>query len=189
MVKKFNIVLDLDQTLISSEDLKDFVPDVRMKLFKHAKMDETYITFERPHLQEFLDFLFKNYNVSVWTAASKNYALFIINKFIKRKGRVIDFIFFSYHCDLSTNEGRGLKGLDMLWDKFKLAGYNQNNTIIIDDNNDVKKIQTCNCYHIKPFYYKKKGSENDVALLELMQGLKNMHNIKDKCVIKRISKV
>ena len=27
MVKKFNIVLDLDQTLISSEDLKDFVPD------------------------------------------------------------------------------------------------------------------------------------------------------------------
>lgn len=187
MVKKFNIVLDLDQTLISSEDLKDFVPDQKkMSHFKHAKMDNSYITFERPHLQEFLDFLFKNYNVSIWTAATKNYALFIINKFIRKRGRNIDFIFFSYHCDLSTNEGRGLKGLDMLWEKFKLSGYNENNTIIIDDNSEVKKIQTCNCYHIKPFYYKRKGSENDTELLKLMEGLKNMHNSKDKCVIKRL---
>ena len=105
MVKKFNIVLDLDQTLISSEDLKDFVPDQKkMSHFKHAKMDNSYITFERPHLQEFLDFLFKNYNVSIWTAATKNYALFIINKFIRKRGRNIDFIFFSYHCE-GTNQG------------------------------------------------------------------------------------
>ena len=187
MSKKINIVLDLDQTLISSEELKGFVQDQKkLNKFRYEKMDTTYITFERPHLQEFLDFLFKNYNVSIWTAASKNYALFIINKFIRKRGRKIDFIFFSYHCDLSTSEGRGLKGLDMLWDTFKLTGYNQNNTIIIDDNNDVKKIQACNCYHIKPFYYKRKGSENDTSLLELMNGLKNMKLENDRCLVKRI---
>ena len=138
MVKKINVILDLDQTLICSEELKDFKPDPnKMKLFDYKKMDNTYITFARPHLQEFLDYLFKNFNVSIWTAASKSYALFIINKFIKRPNRPIDFIFFSYHCDLSTREGRGLKGLDMLWETFKLSGYRRDNTVIIDDNNEV----------------------------------------------------
>jgi TFIIF-interacting CTD phosphatase-like protein len=189
MVKKLNIILDLDQTLICSEELKGFKPDsVKMKLFHHEKMDNTYITFARPHLQEFLDFLFKNFRVSIWTAATKSYALFIINKFIKKPGRNIDFVFFSYHCDLSTSSGRGLKGLDMLWDMFKLQGYSKDNTIIIDDNYDVKKIQVCNCYHIKPFNYLKKGSEHDVALLDLMAGLKSLkaEDLKTRCVVKRI---
>jgi TFIIF-interacting CTD phosphatase-like protein len=189
MVKKLNIILDLDQTLICSEELKSFVTDPKkMKMFDYAKMDDMYITFARPHLQEFLDYLFKNFRVSIWTAASKSYALFIINKFIKRPNRRIDFIFFSYHCDLSTSEGRGLKGLDMLWETFKLQGYQKDNTIIIDDNYDVKKIQVCNCYHIKPFNYKKKGSENDTALIDLMTGLKNLKpdDLKNKCTLKRI---
>ena len=45
------------------------------------KKDGHYKVFERPGLQEFLDYLFANFNVSVWTAASKSYALFIIDKY------------------------------------------------------------------------------------------------------------
>ena len=183
-----NIILDLDQTLICSEELQKFSPDVKkMKLFHHEKMDKSYITFARPHLQEFLDFLFKNFQVSIWTAASKSYALFIINKFVKKAGRHIDFVFFNYHCNLSTTSGRGLKGLDMLWETFKLQGYNAKNTIIIDDNYDVKKIQMCNCYHIAPFNYNKNGSENDTALVDLMKVLTTINaNGQDKCIINKI---
>ena len=77
-----NFFLDLDQTIICSETLKDLKEyenyKDKMKKYKYKNMDDCYIVFERPNLQSFLDFLFKNYNVSIWTAASKDYALFII---------------------------------------------------------------------------------------------------------------
>ena len=165
-----NILLDLDQTLIFSEELSKFTPTEKMKLFKYKKMDDSYITFARPHLQEFLDYIFKNFRVAVWTAASKSYAKFIIDNFILIKpGRKLDFVFYSYHCNLSIKSGNGLKGLNMLWEKFNLKGYNKHNTIIIDDNHDVKKIQIENCYHIPEFNYNKRGSENDKELSKLIR--------------------
>ena len=95
-----NIILDLDQTIISAEADEDYdfnKNNKKVKLFKYYDMDSYYIIFERPGLQPFLDFLFSNFNVSIWTAASKDYALFIINKIIlqNKKKRKIDWIFFS----------------------------------------------------------------------------------------------
>ena len=172
MVK--NILLDLDQTLIFSEDLSKFRPSPKTRLFDYKKLDNSYITFARPHLQEFLDYIFKNFRVAVWTAASKGYAKFIVDNFILIKpGRKLDFVFYSYHCNLSTNSGNGLKGLNMLCEKFKLNGYNKKNTIIIDDNHEVKRIQIDNCYHIPEFNYNKKGSENDRELVNLKNILKS----------------
>ena len=102
-----NVVLDLDQTLISAEDWdsKDFKKHKnKAKKFEFHDMDGYYIVFERPNLQSFLDYLFANFNVSVWTAASKDYALFIIDKIILSKpGRHLDWIFFSY-CDISKKK-------------------------------------------------------------------------------------
>ena len=46
-----------------------------MEKFSYHDMDGYYIVFERPGLQEFLDYLFANYIVSVWTAATKDYAI------------------------------------------------------------------------------------------------------------------
>ena len=57
MVK--NILLDLDQTLIFSEELNKFRSSSKMNLFDYKIMDTSYITFARPHLQEFLDYIFK----------------------------------------------------------------------------------------------------------------------------------
>ena len=76
-----NILLDLDQTCISAESLDGDEPEFNYQNPKHLKkaqkyryedMDGYYMVFERPGLQEFLDFLFKNFNVSIWTAASKD---------------------------------------------------------------------------------------------------------------------
>ena len=82
---KGNVILDLDATCICSEKISDLNledTDVinKIKKFKSHNMDDFYIVFERPHLQQFLNFLFRNYNVSVWTAASKSYAIFIVQK-------------------------------------------------------------------------------------------------------------
>jgi hypothetical protein len=72
--KRINVVLDLDQTLVSAEDwnTQDFKKyKKKAKKFQFHDMDGYYIVFERPNLQSFLDYLFANFNVSVWTAASK----------------------------------------------------------------------------------------------------------------------
>lgn len=181
-----NVILDLDQTIISGEIFEKFVKDAeefdqryydrdKQVDFKYVDMDKDYVIYERPHLQEFLDWLFKNYNVSVWTAASKNYAMFIIEKIIlKKKNRRLDYVFFCYHCDISIELTDNTKDLSILWKKYKLKGYNKNNTIIIDDYDEVYNTQPKNCIQIIPFKFIKKGSENDDELIKIKEVIKSM---------------
>ena len=99
-----NVLLDLDQTLIFSiptDKIEESDSD-KLKTLKNHNMDNEYIVFERPYLQEFLDFLFKNFKVSIWTAANKEYALFIMDNIIigKNKDRKIEYLFFKYHTKI-----------------------------------------------------------------------------------------
>lgn len=174
------ILLDLDQTLISAEAEEEY--DFRKyrrkaRLFNFEDMDGYYIIFERPYLQEFLDYLFENFNVSIWTAASKDYALFIIDKFIINRyhpDRKLDFIFFSYHCDISKSHTDRSKDLSILWDIYKLDGYNRDNTFILDDYDEVYDTQPERCIISPPFEFREEGSENDTFLIDLIPKLKKM---------------
>lgn len=175
-MKKKSVILDLDQTLISAEadeeyDFKKYKS--KAKKFKYHDMDSYYIVFERPRLQKFLDYLFSNFNVSIWTAASKDYALFIIEKIILagRKNRHVDWIFFSYHCDISKKLKGGTKDLRLLWDEYKIKGYSSSNTIIIDDYDEVYYTQPANCVIAVPFEFKEEGSEDDDYLDKLQTHL------------------
>jgi TFIIF-interacting CTD phosphatase-like protein len=186
MSKKHNLILDLDQTLISSEAVEEVTSDSLKKkseLFRVDVLDDFYKIFSRPHLQEFLDYAFKNFNVSVWTAASKDYALFIIENIIinKRPERKLDFIFFSYHCDISKNDRKYSKELCMLWEKYKLMGYSEKNTVILDDfKDDVHKSQPNNCIIATPFEFFGENSENDKFLLDLIPQLEKMKERMDQ---------
>jgi TFIIF-interacting CTD phosphatase-like protein len=182
--KKPSIFLDLDNTLICSETFEEYDdkdPKIRKKTkkFRNKKMDDCYIVFERPGLQSFLSFLFKNFKVSVWTAASKDYALFVIDKIIlnDKKNRQIDWIFFSYHCDISNSIKKGTKDLNIIWDDYKIDGYCKNTTVILDDYDEVYKTQPNNCILVSPFKFTDDESEADIHLLEIKSSLENM--IKD----------
>jgi len=128
-------------------------------------MDGSFKVFERPGLQEFLDFLFKNFNVSVWTAASKSYALFIVDKFIleDHPERKLDYVFFSHHCKLSNKKKNAHKDLDMLWDEFGV-NYEKDSTYIIDDHEEVYDTQPEKCLQIKAFEFQDKSSHKDIEL-------------------------
>lgn len=162
---KPNFFLDLDSTCISAEPLEEYDFEKnkeKAQKFESKNMDGYYIVFERPGLQPFLDFLFENFNVSVWTAASKNYALFVIDKIILQKpGRKLDFVFYSYHCDASEHRGSGTKDLSLLWDVMKIPGYTKHNTVILDDYDDVYLTQKKNCIIAPPFEFSQNNSEND----------------------------
>lgn len=176
-----NICLDLDQTLIWSGNEIEYntrkYPELKIKAkdWPHDIMDDnSYTVFERPGLQDFLDFIFANFNVSVWTAASKDYALFIIKNIIYKKGkesRNLDWIFFSYHCDISINTKKGTKDLSLLWDDYKLHGFSKDNTFIIDDYDEVYETQPANCIPVFPFNFTDKGNENDPQLGNLRKQL------------------
>lgn len=177
------IFLDLDQTLISAEayDEIDFAKKrfkKKASRFNFEDMDGYYIIFERPHLQSFLDYLFANFNVSIWTAASKDYALFIIDKFVisRKPERKINFIFFSYHCDISKKLKNGSKDLSIIWDVYRINQYNKNNTLILDDYDEVYGTQPENCIICPPFYFQNEGSEYDDFLEKLPAKLENVKN-------------
>jgi TFIIF-interacting CTD phosphatase-like protein len=196
--KKYNIILDLDNTLLSAIPLEDFDWDKKTKQkaleFNIHHMEEYYIIFERPGLQEFLDFLFKNFNVSIWSAASKDYVLYIIEHIILKgiSSRKLDYIFFSYHCNWSKKECKELKCLDMLYSTFKLnEKFKKYNTILIDDLPQNCKNQLCNTIQVHPFEFDNKNSEQDNELFKVMDRLNNLLNIQgnediDLCLTKRI---
>lgn len=175
---KFQHKLSGNKGHLVSDKIKTFDPNFNLENFKEGKMteiystdvaardkkiwlmDTDYIIFVRPGLQEFLDFLFKNFQVSVWTAASRDYAIFIIQyilllmdeqeNFIEpHKKRNLNYIFFYYHCSLSEIKDGGYKNLKFLCDKDKTCTTEK--MFIIDDNPDVYKTQPNNTIEAPPF--------------------------------------
>lgn len=177
--KKWNILLDLDETLISSLPTDgDTLPPHKSKKFLKHDMDGYYIVHERPGLQNFLDWLFLNFNVSVWTAATPLYAAEVIKNVILagKNDRCIDWAFFSYHCNISKkmSSSKGTKDLSMLWKKYNIRGYTSENTVILDDYDHVHEIQKFNCVIATPFNAMKEQSEADDFLVKL-RGLLDKH--------------
>lgn len=181
MTKRGYIVLDLDQTLISAEasDEYDFKKNKeKAKKFVFHDMDGYYMIFERPGVQSFLTYIFANFDVSIWTAASKDYALFIVDKIIiaGNSNRKLDYIFFSYHCDVSKHQKKGSKDLKMMWDVYKIPNCEQDNCFILDDYSEVYKTQIHNCVIAIPFEFTKEGSENDKFLEDLTTQLRILND-------------
>lgn len=173
--KKLHCLLDIDMTLISAEPTEEFDFKKNKKKsdkFVSENMEDYYIVFERPGLQEFLDYVFQNFYVSVFTAASKDYALFIVDKIIlKDKSRKLEYIFFDYHCRISEHKYDGQKDLRLFWDEFKLPNFNPYTTFLIDDYDHNKETQPCNCIAIKEFSFYNKDSEKDDELAKLIPKL------------------
>jgi hypothetical protein len=186
---KLNVILDLDNTLINTVDFDPTLP-YYSKLY-----DKNALICARPNLFEFLEWLFENCNVSVFTYADKDYALFIIENFILRDkrgeklNRKLDFIFYRYHVTMGIKEfGGGLKDLRLIWDTFNMYGFDCSNTIIIDDSPDVKMTNPYNALLIYPF--EAHSGFNDNHLFKVKERLKYIidntgENNTGECIFKK----
>lgn len=169
MRKPFNVVFDLDNTLIYSIPFAKFPKRTTSKLHSHPHhvMDDEYVIFERPGLQEFLDFVFSHFNVSVWSAASPDYVDFIVQNIVSsRPNRHVEYVLNSDNCeDCQDYYGeQHFKNLHYLWDVHDLPGYGPLNTLIIDDLGWVKKTQPHQCIQIKSFNVNHKQCWEDCEL-------------------------
>ena len=183
--KSINAVLDLDNTLIYSIP-QNKLPNKKNHLhsMKYHKMEDDYYVFERPGLQPFLNWLFKNFNVTVWSAASPEYVEFIVKNVVEDKDgkRSLEYVLNSDNCEESQQiyGDKYIKNLNMLWDHYDIQGYGPYNTFIIDDLKMVCKIQPHNSIQIKSFNTRHKDCLKDRELKEVKKTLnKTMYHFKN----------
>lgn len=179
-----NLILDLDNTLISSADKKEMskLKGINHTLLNSIKMDGTDFTvFSRPHLQEFLDFAFANFNVTVWTAASQSYGEFIIRNILfknRANSRFNMFFFHDENCKQSekmfkSNSPKDLRYLYYIKHKGKML-YQPCNTVIVDDLPAVAEANPKNVIRAKYFDVKDNDAIHDTFLLQAINILKNL---------------
>lgn len=194
---RIQVFLDLDATIICSVTANNKF-NKKERPFNSFKMDTSFVVYERPYLQDFLDYLFDYFQVSIWTAASKDYALDIITnsiKFPSNPTRVLQTVLWDSHRDISDKLTRNSKTLKLLRKKFKLPAT-KGLTIIIDDYDEVYNTQKHACIFAKPFDVKSPDAESDTFLLAVVAGLERIRRCKDgqssssraRCVKKGLAK-
>lgn len=177
------ILLDLDNTLICAEDLDSIKDETRIvkarEKFRNVRMEDYYDIFERPNLQEFLDYLFENFSVGIWTASSKEYAIFVVKNFIThpnnkvKTNRKLQLFLCSHHCNVSKKHFKGVtKDLKLISDKWNLK--NLKDVILVDDLENLAEHQPNNVIQIKPFFYDKDEAYDDKELLKIKESLKKL---------------
>ena len=150
-----NVILDLDNTIINAleeHEREELSAEFQSKFDYKNMIEYGMRVYGRPGLQEFLDFLFEHFNVSVFTAAEQEYAWFIVRKFLLTKPtRKIQYLLFRYHVDLAMQRYDGMKDLRLLFYVFRLPNFYPCNTVIIDDLEDVRQSNPDHTIQIKSF--------------------------------------
>lgn len=72
------LILDLDNTLIAAVN-KAYIKGIDYNS-DFMVMDDTYHVNMRPHLHEFMKYVFENWRVAIWTVASIEYTKEILSK-------------------------------------------------------------------------------------------------------------
>ena len=170
-----HIILDIDQTLVLS------VPKVERvgKKFLEGKIYHDlphHITIERPFLQYFLDELFKNFNVSIWTAGTKDYADMVLEKILR--GRKPKYVFHNEHCRISREVYGNIKDLRLLWDNFRIKSFKPTETILLDDLKENCSHQPDKCIWIKGFIPCQRHNDCDKSLLVVLEMFMKIKNRK-----------
>ena len=175
--KKLNCVLDLDNSIISSLSLKEIMElkNIDSRKLNHKTMEGYYRVYERPYLEDFLQYIFEHFEVSVWTAASKDYASFILNNFILKgnKSRRIKMFLYDENCEESQKLYNKNSPKDLRY-IYNFKGYHPCNTLIIDDLSDVFKANPKQTIRAPYFDAKKKSSETDTFLVDVVKKLQEL---------------
>ena len=162
---RMNIILDIDETLGHNikRNMWDMVPDKDKKKYKIMDFFGNVFVL-RPHIKKFIKFLFDNFNVSIWTLGSREYAIWVAHNILidNNKNRHVKNVMWSTHDSFSSQISENSYGKDLkyLWiDKeyddnidpnneeyyyndyeefpehpFMMHNYYPCNTILIDDS-------------------------------------------------------
>lgn len=162
------LILDLDETLIyATEEKLDRQQDFIVG---------QYFVYKRPFLESFLRFCFENFDVAIWTTATKSYAVEIL-KIILKKDQNLQFLWTRERCTFAFDEEEHESIYVKKMHKIRRRGYKLESVIVIDDSPNVWKSSYGNLVRINRF----EGDENDKELRILplyLEQLKDKENIR-----------
>ncbi|KAF9569997.1 hypothetical protein EC968_002356 [Mortierella alpina] len=149
----------------------------------------------RPHLRQFLDFLFKNCRVMVWSSARPESVGAMLKAGFKGNGYSLDRldrVWSRDHFKLDeidyTRKVLTLKDLEYVWEEIEAERsaateeqlkegeiygmhYDQTNTVLIDDSTDKSQLQPYNCLVLTDFDKELAEAGTDTELLKIKQYL------------------
>lgn len=169
------LILDMNNVLVfrvfipsQEQEQPDTIPFNDLATISPNKR---FYTWQRPHLDSFIDFCLENYNVAVWSSARRENVDHLIDLvFGKIRRKLLAFEWDQSHCE-SHSQGAFsekpifFKNLSKVWDKYPC--YNQTNTYLADDsakkseNNPPGTVIT-----LDPWYPHKGSGFNDCDLGE-----------------------
>ncbi len=136
MGDKLYVVLDIDDTLLKNikDELKSKIPNIGK--FETAINIPGKTLVLRPHVREFMDYLFKNHYVSIWTWSDHAYAMRVANVMTNGHPEMFKDILSEEDADISATL-HNVKGKDLnyLW-------YDYNEKYIKPETK--KKLETRN---------------------------------------------
>ncbi len=167
-LEKKLLILDLDETLIYA---------TQEKLGREADFTVgQYFVYQRPFLNEFIDFCFEHFEVTVWTTATRSYAEEILQTILKTDQK-LEFLWTRERCTLAFDEEEREHYFVKRMYKIRRRGYKLESVIVVDDSPNVWKCSYGNLVRVKRF----EGDENDdeLNILPLYLGkLKQAQNIR-----------
>jgi TFIIF-interacting CTD phosphatase-like protein len=169
-----HIILDLDETLINISSRPSSHDQFQFRLGEHM-----YYGRKRPGLEAFLNLIFTCFrSVSIWTAATRDYADHVIAAIFTPAQRArLNFLFTRNKLKVEKN-GVYSKPLRKIFQtsEAKKIGMTRFNTIMIDDREIIFKNNKGNGIVIKPWI----RDPADRELYRLARLLKHMCDIKVK---------
>lgn len=167
------IILDLDQTLIH-----DDINNIKQLGQYDAIVTKHEIgLYSRPFMVHFLDYLFENYDVAIWTAATENWLMASLNTVLRKYKYKFLFRWDVRQVNL-TGKMPNIsyqKNLEKVWKVF--PSYNASNTLLIDDTSFVSgDIGKNNHLVITKFDCENVNSKYDLHLLHIKDLLKKHGN-------------
>lgn len=195
--KKLNIILDIDETLVYfihnryRKHSWDALPDNEKGKYEIQETKNGLFVI-RPHLREFLDFLFANCTVSLWTWSDEDYAESIATRFLGYPERPVALLLSEVQADESSWKHGNNKDLNWIWYDLKKPCFAECNTILIDDlpTNSVNSSNRKNSITVAPFALFGEIKDrtdpytdvsDDRCLLDIIDILKTVLDSKESC--------
>lgn len=166
---RITVVIDLDETMIHSHTIP--TSGIAKKVaYPCHRMADDFLVCERPGLQSFLDWLFKNFNVIIWSAGSPEYVDFIAKNVIETGKRKTKRVLNSDDCDRCEKRYGQRKNLAYLWDVLDIPGCGPACCVLIDDLAENRDHQSNNSIRI-PAFNARENERKDCALKEIADKL------------------
>lgn len=173
-MKKPLLILDLDETLIYTIPKEEYKNETYDFIIK-----ENFYVKKRPHVEDFLIEMSKNFELAVWTAATQDYGSIIIKELFEKNNLLLQFFYYRSHCVSKEYMRVGedyypqqyfIKDLSKIKKRFNL-----DKVLMVDDIKISLQRNYGNLINIAPF----RGKDDDSHLLQLKEYLLSIKDIEN----------